>query len=205
MIKSFIGKSGGGKSLCMLAEAVSQKDKKVAFISLEVDMPFLLKRLSQLPVNSNSLLLFNPPLEKTKTLSNWIFDKIKDLKSQVDIICIDNVDCVPLDGFSLHKFQVLNLFFKQINELLSDSSVELWISKGVNIKMDFSKNFVQEKKDYLTDLTCVSSFEVEDLIKVKQVCRKVENDLLKDVVLIEAIDLETKEVKTYNLTNLFKN
>jgi len=197
MIETFISKSGQGKTGCMLIEAAKQTGKNVAFISLEMPAGEIMRRLKCINPTTNSFKVFTPRGDN-KNLNEWLIEKLNSLSDEFDIICIDGVDCCASSKYSIFKKED----FEKINHVCFKNSMSpcesLWVSKSFYQKLEFDN-------DYILNPKSIESFEIEGLIKVKQVCRRFEHSLLPEVNLIEAIDLITKEVKTYNFSNIFKN
>ena len=200
MVETFISHTGSGKSGCMLIESAKQTGKNVAFISLEISVKEIMSRLVHINPTANSFRVFAPRVDE-KTLSSWLVKKIAQLAEDFDIICVDAVDSVFFDAGDI-KSSGQSKFIEKINNACFNGFMtqceSLWVSKNVYRKMEFDE-------DYIVDAKAIESFEIPGLIKVKQVCRRVEHPLLPGVFSIEAVDLVTKEVKTYNFSKLFKN
>ena len=196
MVETFISQSGQGKSGCMLIEAAKQTGKNIAFISMEMTVGEIMRRLKCINPTTKSFKVFTPKGDH-KSLNRWLIKTLSSLADEFDIICIDAVDMAS----SKHAF-----FKKEDFEKINDACFKgfmtpcesLWVSKNIYRKMEFDE-------DYILNPSAIESFEIEGLVKVKQVCRKVEHPLLPGMYSIEAVDLVTKEVKTYNFSNLFKN
>ncbi len=187
MIKAFISQAAQGKSISLILEAASQENKKVAFISFEMSANFILKRLESIQNKTHSFVIYVPNTKER--LNTWLYKRIEKLSEEFDLICIDGVEVVP------------NLDLKKLNDVcfgnFMNQCTELWISKQT-----YNKSFVE---NYLLDIKKVKEFEEKNLLTIKQVCRKIDNTLIKNASFIEAVDLEKNEIKTYNLSNLFKN
>lgn len=183
MIKGFISKTGNGKSLSLLIEAAAQENKKVAFISLEMDEQTILKRLESLKSKTKEFNIYTP--NSFSNLDSWICKKLEKLSDEVDLICIDAVD--NADNLTFEKLHSVCFgnFMNQCNEL--------WVS--LHIKKNLTENSCLVSEKHISN----------EIFKVKQISRKIENNLLPGVKFIEAVDLENNEVKTYNLSNIFKS
>ncbi len=184
MIKGFISKPGHGKSLCLMVEAAAQENKKVAFISLEMDEKTIRKRLDAIRLKTKEFNIYTPG--SFSNLENWLCKKVEKLSDEVDLICIDSVDISPkLNLEKLHKACFGN-FMSQCDNL--------WVSRH-------ALNSIPRTNEF----TLVSVQNTQDeFFTVKQICRKIQHNLLPSFSLIEAVDLETNEIKTYNISNLLK-
>lgn len=196
MVETFISKSGEGKSACILIEAAKQKDKSVAFISFEMTTQEIMRRLDCINPTAKEITVFTPSGNE-KTLSVWLKDKLNQLAEKFDIICIDTVD-LAASGNSVFKLSD----YEEINQACFGGFMtqceSLWISQNVHRKMNYGENYAES-------VASIESFEIEGLLKVKQICRKIEHPLLPGVSLIESVDLITNEIKIYNLSKIFKN
>lgn len=182
MIKGFISKPGGGKSLCLMAEAAVQENKKVAFISLEMDEKTIRKRLDAIRPKTKEFNIYTPG--SFSSLENWLCKKVSKLSDEVDLICVDAVDMTP-------KLSLEKLHKACFGDFMSQCS-ELWVS--------------MHYKPFADALTIPAVRNAEDeYFKVKQISIRTQHNLLPGINLIEAVDLETNEIKTYNISNLLKN
>ena len=187
MIKAFISKTGGGRTMCAIAECASQKDKKVAFVSLEISQNEIIKRVSK----------FNPVCEKFTafSISSGItalnfYKKIKSIVEEYDLICIDSPQLIKC--FDMHVLN--NICFDNF----TNQCQEMWIT------MQASTKFGDLSVSEIGAMTIKKTEEQFECLQIKQICRRINHSLVSGN-FIEAVDLETKEVKTYNLSNLFKN
>lgn len=203
MVETFISKAGQGKSACMLIEAAKQSGKSVAFISLEMTTKEIMQRLKLIKPTTNNFRVFSPREGEAKfcfrrdekTLSSWLMDKLSQLAEDFDIICIDAVEN-SVNGY-LKKSDYERLNKACFGGFMSQCE-SLWVSQHINDKLAYGEN-------YMESIVAVESAEIEGLVKVKQICRKIEHPLLPNTFLIESVDLVKKEVHAYNLSNLFKN
>lgn len=194
MVETFISKAGQGKSICLLIEAAKQSEKSVAFISLEMTTQEIMKRLVCIKPTTNNFRVFSPRGDE-KTLSSWLMNKLSQLAEDFDIICIDAVEN-SVNGY-LKKSDYERLNKACFGGFMSQCE-SLWVSQHVNYKLAYGE-------DYMESIVAVESAEIEGLVKVKQICRKIEHPLLPNTFLIESVDLVKKEVHAYNLNNIFKN
>lgn len=186
MIKTFISKTGGGKSLCLMLEAAKQSGKDVAFISLEMSAETIKKRIGLIGTDAKSFNIITPTESNYKNLGLWLNKKIETLCQEVDVICVDAIDLIP--GFNVEKLD--NICFGS----MMNQCEELWASMNVCREIKgFSKSVI-EKTDGQSEF-----------IKVKQICSRVEHPLMPGVFLIESVDLEKKEIKYHNASNLLKS
>lgn len=196
MVETFISRAGAGKSGCMLIEAAKQKGKDVAFISLEMTEKEILRRLECIGTTTKSFRIITPKAE-CKSLNAWLLKILPLLAEDYDIICIDAIDVASVK-YGLAK----KADFEKINDACFKTFMtqceSLWVTHGVYRKMEFDE-------DYISNPEAVASFEIPGIVRVKQVCRRIEHPLLPGMYSIEAVDLVAKEVKTYNFSKLFKN
>lgn len=194
MVETFISKAGQGKSACMLIEAAKQNGKSVAFISLEMTTKQIMQRLECIKPTTNNFRVFAPRGDE-KTLGSWLMVKLSQLAEDFDIICIDAVEN-SVNGY-LKKSDYKRLNKACFGGFMSQCE-SLWVSQHINAKLAYGEN-------YMESIVAVESAEIEGIVKVKQICRKIEHPLLPNTFLIESVDLVKKEVHAYNLSNLFKN
>jgi hypothetical protein len=182
MIKAFISKVAEGRTLCAIAECALQKNKKVAFISTELSTKKILERFQLFKPQCEKLTVFYIPLVVSTA---GFYKKLEQLSEEYEIICIDlavspkKLDLQKLNDSCFHSFM--------------NQCQELWITAQLQNVPKVDKVLLEKTQ------------KENELIQVKQICRKIEHPFISGVSLIEAVDLETKEIKTYNLTNLFKN
>lgn len=196
MVESFISKAGQGKSTCMLIEAAQQTGKHVAFISLEMSERQIMKRLKCINPTTKSFVVFTP-VGEYKTINSWLYKKVTQLSEDFDIICVDAIDLAS-SGPTFYSKADLEKINDACFKGFMTQCESLWVSKNVYQKMEFDE-------DYLDNPMSIESFEIKGLLKVKQVCRRIEHPLLPGTYSNEAVDLITKEVKMYNFNKLFKN
>ena len=181
MIKAFISKVGEGRTLCAIAECAAQKNKKVLFITTEVPEHTILQRLKVFEPKCEKLVVKFFPI--TQTMAGF-YKLIEKSSEEYDVICIDLA--VTPKSLDLQKLNdtCFNSFMNQCQEL--------WVTVQANRTLDMSNQALIKKS------------EIENLLMIKQICRKINHPLIGGW-FHEAIDLETKEVKTYNFSKLFKN
>lgn len=188
MIKAFISEVGGGRTMCSIAECAAQEGRKIAYISTEISDKKVLERVKAFGPKFDKFVVFHKPIGEYGETANSLYKKIQMLSEEFDLICID----------SPHLFK--NFSLEKLNEVCFNSAMssctELWIT------MQAQKNFGSHSIPMLSAATVKKIEELNPVLKIKQISRRVENSLIPGVSLIEAIDLENKEVKTYNLTNL---
>lgn len=185
MIKAFISKNAGGKTLCSIAECSAQENKKVAFITTEAPEKDILDRFR----------MFNPVTKKllvvmSTSLAN-LYKKVETLSEDFDVICIDTPHIFP------------NLDLKKLNELCFGNAMnqceELWITIQANRTIDLVD------RAHASESKVIKNSEIKKILKIKQICESVNSEFIPGNRFIRANDLETQEVKTYNLTKIFKN
>ena len=182
MIKAFISKVAEGRSMCAIAECAAQTNKKVAFISTEMPEEKIVKRFDVFKPKCSELLIKYIPAYVNSVAE--LYKRVERFSEEFDLICID----------SPHIFKTLNLH--KLHDAcfgsLMNQCEDLWITIQTN------------GGPANPSAADIRDAEKQKILKVKQVCRKVEHPLIAGTSLIEAVDLETKEVKTYNLSNIFK-
>lgn len=184
MIKAFVSQVGQGRTLCSVSECVSQVGKKVAYISCETSEKDIMKFAKAFEVKCSKFTVFRVP---TGAASN-LYEKVKKLKDEYDIICIDAAYVFP------------RVSFKKLEEICFDSFFnnceQLWVTLQL-----------QKEISGYTEKSVLKAFKNSDFenIKIKKVCRIVDNPFMPGVKFVQAIDLETKEINNYNLNKLFKN
>lgn len=181
MIKAFISKVGEGRTMCAIAECAAQKNKKVVFITTEIPENKIAERFRAFEPKCEKLLIKYFPI--THSIAGF-YKLIEKYSEEYDVICID-MDVSPR-GLDLQKLNdtCFNSFTNQCQEL--------WITVQANRTLDMANQSLIKKS------------EIEKLLMIKQICRKINHPLIGGW-FHEAIDLEKKEVKTYNFSKLFNN
>ena len=183
MIKAFIAQVGGGRTLCSVAECLAQKDKKIAYVSCETSVNKIIKFADGFESKCKNFTIFSGHFSNPAQL----YKKLEMLSEEYDLICID----------ALYVYK--NIDYKKIEEICLDNIMnqcqEVWVTMQAKINFipTLSLENIEEREKKMGN------------IKIKQLCQKIESRLMPDSVLVQSIDLETKEVKIHNLTNIFKN
>ncbi len=183
MIKAFISRVGEGKTTCAIAECLAQENKRVAFITTELSTRQILNKAKAFENKSKSFVVFDMPASAMTPLN--FYKKVQKMSEEFDVIYIDCLHFAK--GVNLQKLND-SCFGNFMNQC-----TELWIGMQANREIVWN------------DLNLVKQTEIEGLLSIKKICRKIKNNFFPNNVLIEAIDLETRETKIYNFTNLFKN
>lgn len=181
MIKAFISKVAEGRTMCAIAECAAQKNKKVVFITTEIPENKIVERFDAFEPKCEKLLIKNFPIAHSIA---GFYKLIEKYSEEYDVICIDlSVSPKSLDLQRLND-ACFNTFMNQCQEL--------WVTVQANRTLD------------MTNHSLIKKSEIKDLLTIKQICRKINHPLISGW-FTEAVDLETKEVKTYNFSKLFKN
>jgi hypothetical protein len=181
MIKAFISKVSEGRTMCAIAECAAQKNKKVVFITTEIPENKIAERFDAFEPKCEKLIIKFFPIAHSIA---GFYKLIEKYSEEYDVICIDLA--VSPEDLDLQKLNdaCFSTFTNQCQEL--------WITVQANRTID------------MTNLYLIKKSEIENLLTIKQICRKMNHPRVSGW-FIESVDLETKDVKMYNLSKLLKN
>lgn len=182
MIKAFISKVGEGRTLCAIAECAAQKNKKVVFITTEIHEHKIVKSFDLFKPGCEKLVIKFFPITQSTV---GFYKLIEKYSEEYEVICID----LAISPKSLDLQKLNDSCFKSF----MNPCEELWVTVQANRDLN------------MADHKLVKKSEKKNLLSIKQICESIQSPLLPGEKLIRAIDLETKEVKIYNINNLFKN
>jgi hypothetical protein len=200
-INLYSSKSGGGKSISMMIEAVklASDGKRVAFITAELSDRFVVKRMNNIAnylgvknlISRNTLIVFQVPFDNQELL----FSKLDSLKEDFDFIFIDPFEtCVSrYNQPSLLKARQ-DAFKKLVNVLCSDNFKAESIYSTVSCYTKSNGENVYVGSENLPE-------ELKDKVKLKVFSSKIN---LAENSVITICDYDDRAVKEYNLTEIFK-
>jgi hypothetical protein len=210
MIKAYSSKAGGGKSITMLLDVAKERNKKIAFICLEVPVHNTLKKLDSI-LNYCEIIQSNINVRFFDGSLGGGYDLIKkldDLKDDYDIICIDG-----FDSYRLPKEPDLMVSIAPRENLVRSvwSSVfangyffkrpsrckEVWVT--VNVYNTFGD--IGGSKIAYNGIS-ESAFDKKAVIKKYS---RIDRNNLNDETILEVTDFDNRTIENYNLSDILTN
>lgn len=207
MIKAYSSKAGGGKSITMLLDVAKEKNKKIAFICLEVPVHHMIKKLDSIlkycEINRSDVnaRFFDGSLSGGYDL----IKRLGSLKDDYDIICIDGFDGYRLPketDFIQSKANLINgvwtsifvngFFFKKHSRCK-----EVWVT--VNTYNTFG-DIGGSKVEY--NGISESYFNKKAIIKKYS---RIDRNNLNDETILEVTDFDNRTIENYNLSDILTN
>ena len=219
MIKVYTSKVGGGKSLTMLMDvaltgsSMREKDKKIAFISMEVTTNHLIRRLGKI---ANFFKIDRKNIKVTffqgiPSSDYNLFERLDSLKNDYDLICIDGFDSYPVDGdtnISEAKAEFVrkvyaHLFFDGYLFKKPTRCKELWVTSNSYTHVGFFGNSLKPSafNDEYSELR-------NKYVVKKHASRKfdgpanIEND---PKVNLEVVDFEKRTIEIFDIGEILKD